>query len=101
MERALKEKLEKVVELVNNTMVDPDIQVDYCIPDSAGSCSSNNDDNTDPYILVKYSEDRYVERKIGLGSNYLEKSPEDIANLTTFFIEQFMEEVDSLKYGAQ
>ena len=32
MEKALKEKFEAVVELVNNVMVNPDIDLEYCIP---------------------------------------------------------------------
>ena len=33
MDKEVKEKLEKVVELVNNAMVDPDIVIEYCIPE--------------------------------------------------------------------
>jgi hypothetical protein len=35
MEKELKEKLEAVVELVNNVMVNPDIDLEYCIPEVA------------------------------------------------------------------
>ncbi len=100
MQTALKEKLEKVVELTTNTMVDPDIDVEYCIPEvavTAGSC----DVSGDPYIQVKYAEDEQFTRKFKLRADYLEKSAEDLANLVTFSIEQFKEEVDSLRYGAQ
>lgn len=100
MEQVLKTKLEAVMEHVNNTMVDPDLEIDYCIPEVATTTESC-DVSGDPYILVKYHEDDYVERKIRLRANYLEKTPEDIANLVTFSIEQFKEEVDSLHYGAQ
>lgn len=100
MEKELKEKLEAVVELVSNAMVDPDLEIEYCIPEVA-TTSDSCDVSGDPYILVKYSEDEYVERKVRLRSMYLEKTAEDIANLVTFSIEQFKEEVDSLHYGAQ
>lgn len=100
MEKILKEKLETVVTLVNNMMVDPDLDIEYCIPEVATTADSC-DVSGDPYIMVKYDEDKYVERKIPLRAQYLEKSPEDIANLVTFSIEQFKEEIDSLKYGAQ
>jgi len=100
MQQALKEKLEKVVQHVNNAMVDPDIDIEYCIPEVEMTVA-NGDGSTNPYIIVKYSEDQYVERKIGLSGNDLQKSAEDIANLVTFSIEQFKEEIDSLKYGAQ
>ncbi len=100
MEQPMKTKLEKVVELVDNTMTDPDIDITYCIPDVAATGESC-DVNEDPYIYVKYSEDNLVERRIPLKTDYLQKSAEEIANLVTFHIEQFKEEVDSLHYGAQ
>jgi len=100
MKNALKEKLEAIVDLVNNAMIDPDIDLEYCIPEvevTADAC----DISGDPYILVKYSEDTNVERKIRLREKYLEKTAQEVADFVTFSIEQFMEEVDSLKYGAQ
>lgn len=102
MEKNLKEKLEKVVELVNNNMVDPDIEIQYCIPEVA-TTSDKCDISGEPYIIVKYiTEEQDVhERKIKLRKNYLEKTPEDLANLVTFYIEQFMEEIDSVEYGGE
>jgi len=35
MEKELKEKLEQIVELVDKLMVDPDIDIEYCIPEVA------------------------------------------------------------------
>jgi hypothetical protein len=78
-------KLEKTLELINNIMVDPDIDLEYEIPA-----------NGDPVILVHYSEDKYVTRKIKLTEKYLSHTPEEIANLVTFSIEQFKEELDSV-----
>ncbi len=102
MEKELKEKLQKVVELVNNDMVDPDIDIDYCIPEVA-TTSDKCDASGEPYIIVKYvTEEHDVhERKIKLRRKYLEKTPEDLANLVTFYIEQFMEEIDSVEYGGE
>lgn len=102
MEKELKEKLEKVVELVKNAMVDPDIDIEYCIPEVA-TTSDQCDVSGDPYIVVKYiTEEHDVhERKIKLRKNYLEKTAEDLANLVTFYIEQFMEEIDSVEYGGE
>jgi hypothetical protein len=100
MQKALKDKLATVVELVNNTMTEPDLMIEYCIPgveSTAESCSTKSD----PYIVVKYAEDKFVERKIPLNDMYLMKEPEDIANFVTFNIEQFLEEIDSVQYGAQ
>ncbi len=98
MEKALKEKLEKIVELVNNAMVDPDIDIEYCIPEVA-TTSDSCDVSGDPYLSVSYSEDKYVKRKIRLTPKYLEQTPEEITNLVTFSIEQFKEEIDGVQLG--
>ena len=86
----LKVKLEKVMTLVSKAMVDPDIDIEYCAAENASG---------DPYIAVKYSEDKYVERKIRLTDKYMRNSAEVIANLVTFSIEQFKEEIDSVQMG--
>jgi hypothetical protein len=98
MQIELKEKLEKIVELVNNVMVDPDIEIEYCIPEVA-TTSDKCDITGVPYILVKYNENNYVERKIRLTDNYLSNTPEKIANLVTFSIEQFKLEIDGTQLG--
>lgn len=95
MEKELKAKLEKIVELVNNVMVDPDIDIEYCIPEVATTTDSC-DVSGDPYILVKYSEDKYITKKIKLTEKYLGNSAEEIANLVTFSIEQFKGDLDSV-----
>ena len=51
MEKELKNKLEKIVELVDKLMVDPDIDIEYCIPDVAVT-SDSCDVSKDPYILT-------------------------------------------------
>lgn len=86
MDAALTEKIEKTIALVENLMVDPDIDLEYTLDDKSG----------DPFILVKYSEDTYITRKIRLTEKYLAHTPEEIANLVTFSIEQFKEEIDSV-----
>jgi len=98
MQKALKEKLETIVDLVNDLMVDPDIEIEYCIPEVA-TTSDACDVSGDPYISVKYDENKYVERKIRLTEKYLDNTPEEIANLVTFSIEQFKEEIDSVQIG--
>lgn len=98
MEQMVKEKLEKVVELVNNMMADPDIDIEFCVPDvkmDAESCNVSGD----PYILVQYSEDKYVTKKIHITEKYIEYSAEEIAKLVTFSIEQFKQEIDSVQMG--
>lgn len=98
MEQALKEKLQAIVEHVNNAMVDPDIDIEYCIPEVATSADTCEVAGV-PYILVKYSEDKYVQRKIRLTDTYMKNSAEEIAKLVTFSIEQFKAEIDSVQMG--
>lgn len=100
MEKELKEKLDKVVLLINNIMVDPDIDIEYCIPEIAMT-SDTCDISGDPYILVKYVVSKYTvpTRKIRLGRTYLLNTPEKIADLVTFSIEQFKTEIDSVEMG--
>ena len=100
MEKALKEKLDVIVELVNNLMVDPDIDIEYCIPEIA-TTSETCDVAGDPYILVTYVVGEYTRptRKIRLTDTYLKNTPEEIANLVTFSIEQFKTEIDSVEMG--
>jgi hypothetical protein len=100
MEKALKEKMEAIVELVNNVMVDPDIDVEYCIPEVA-TTSDSCDVSGVPYIEVTYVVSEYTRpvRKIRLTDTYLKNTPEEIANLVTFSIEQFKTEIDSVEMG--
>jgi len=96
MEKEVKEKLEKVVALVNNAMVDPDIDIEYCIPE-VETTSDTCDVSADPYILLKYVISEYIvkTRKIRLGRTALLNSAEEISNMTTFSIEEFKSEVDA------
>ena len=99
-EQETKEKLEAIVALVNNVMVDPDIDVEYCIPDVA-TTSDTCDVSGDPYILVTYVVSEYTKptRKIRLTKTYLNNTAKAIANLVTFSIEQFKTEIDSVEMG--
>lgn len=99
-EQELKAKLEQIVALVNNANADPDIDIEYCIPDVA-TTSDTCDVSGDPYIDVTYVVGEYTKptRKIRLTSTYLQNSPEEIANLVTFSIEQFKTEIDSVEMG--
>lgn len=98
----IQEKLEDVVDLVSKVLVDPDIELEYEIPNVAMT-GENADVSDDPYILLKYIvHDTHVQKqKIPIKRIYLKKTPEDIANLVTFYIEQFMEQIESVEYGAQ
>jgi len=103
MKQALKEKLEKVVELVNNVLVDPDIDIDYYIPEVITENGVHTTQSVEPYVLLKYvvNGTHMQEQKIPLKTTYLTKTPEDLANLVTFYIEQFMEEINSVEFGPQ
>jgi hypothetical protein len=100
MEKALKEKLEKIVALVNNVLADPDIDLEYCIPEVA-TTSDSCDVSGVPYIVVRYVVSEYTQptRTIRLTDKYLNNTPEEIANLVTFSIEQFKTEIDSVEMG--
>jgi len=96
------EKLEDVVNLVSKMLVDPNIELDYEIP-SVAMTGKNADVSGDPYIVLKYvvNETHTQNQKIPIKKIYLKKSSQDIANLVTFYIEQFIEEIESVEYGAQ
>ena len=100
MEKEVKEKLDKVVLLVNNIMVDPDIDIEYCIPEVA-TTSDTCDVSGEPYILAKYVVNEYTQptRKFKLGRTALLNSAEEIANQITFSIEEFKAEIDSVEMG--
>ena len=98
MDKALKEKLEAVVELVNKVMVNPDIEVECCRTEGATTSETG-----DPYIHLKYNANgtHIMEQNIPLKHHYINKTAEDIANLVTFYIEQFIEQINSVENGAQ
>lgn len=93
-------KLEEVVVLLDKAMVDPDIDIDYCIP-GIKTTLETSDESDDPYILVTYVVGDYNKptRKIHLGSTALLSTPEKIANQITFSIEEFKGEIDSVEMG--
>jgi hypothetical protein len=56
-----------------------------------------------PYVQLSYLKDgcdAHVQH-MPLTHGYMEKTPEDLANLVTFSFERFIEEIDSRQYGAQ
>jgi hypothetical protein len=99
-----KDKLQKVVELIDNVGVNPDVTVDYFIPGvlvTEGADGSG--ESGGPYVQFTYranGSDPHVQH-MPLTHGYLEKTPQDLANLVTFALERFMEEIDSRQYGAQ
>ena len=99
-----KEKLETLVGLVDNIAVDPDVSIDYFIPGVlVTEDADGNGDTGGPYIKFAYAsdgQDAHIQH-MPLTRSYLEKTPQDLANLITFSLERFMEEIDSRQYGAQ
>jgi len=97
-----KEKLQALVGLIDNIVVNPDVNVEYCIPGVLVTTEATGISG-DPYIEFTYATDTLDPhtQHMPLTRNYLEKTPEDLANLFTFSLEQFMEEIDSRQYGVQ
>ncbi len=96
MNDTLKAKLETIVELVNKASVDPDIEIEYCIPEVSTTADACDVDGT-PYILIKYELSATITktRKINLNEGVMESSAEEIANQVTFAIEEFKSEVEA------
>ena len=76
MDNKLKEKLEEILKEVDVLMVDPDIEIEYCIPEVSQTHSTCDITGT-PYIIVKCAENKYVERKIRLTDRYIDNTPKD------------------------
>ncbi|HIC44950.1 MAG TPA: hypothetical protein EYO73_11945 [Sulfurimonas sp.] len=99
--RDIEDKLKKVMHLINKAMVDPDIDIDYFMPEMDIKLHGS-DVLDDPYILVTYVVGDYNKpsRKIRLRDTVLERNtPESIANQVTFSIEEFKGEIDSVEMG--
>ena len=101
MNTELKSKLEKIVELVNKAMIDPDIDIDFFIPGVEVTVKNDDASSDHPYILLTYVVSAYNKRtrKIHLGSTALEDTAEDVANHVTASIQEFKGEIDSVEMG--
>jgi len=95
-----KNKMEKIISLVENAIIDIEINVDYCI-DAAGIATGNCDKSSDAYILLTYTEDEYTTRtrKVSLGKTALQSTPEDLTKHIVLAIEEFKDEIDNIKMG--
>ncbi|PHR56560.1 MAG: hypothetical protein COA44_08100 [Arcobacter sp.] len=100
MKKEIKEKLENIIELVNNAMVDPDIDIDYCIPEVDTTLKAC-DQSGEPYILLTYVVSEYTKptRKIYLGSTDLLRTAEEVSNKVTTSIIEFKAQIDSVEMG--
>lgn len=93
----LKERMEEIEGLVNDAMVDLDVDVEYCMPDT----SETSDVSANPYILLTYTVDEYNTRtrKVSLGNTALQSTPEDLAKHVLLAIAEFKDEMDDIKMG--
>lgn len=99
MKTELKTKLEDIVVLVNDAVVDPDIDLQYCIPEVAAT-SDACDVSGNPYILLTYTEcDTQPTRKVSLGKTALQSSSEELAKHVIWSMEAFKDETDSFQMG--
>jgi len=96
------ETLEATVGIIDNIGVDLDVKIDYFIPDVIETVESRDMTN-DPFVQFTYAAEgqKPQVQYMPLKENYLQKSPQDLANLITFAVERFTEEIDSTFYGAQ
>lgn len=98
-----KERLEAAVELIDNISMNPDVDVDYFIPGVKVTTNGGTTETGGAYIKFAYASDGQAAhiQHVPLTHGYLDKTPQDLANLVTFSLERFMEEIDSRQYGAQ
>ena len=86
--KALNEKMETIKKMVNDTMIDLDVDVEYCMEGN-------------PHILLSYPEDQYTvrTRKVSLGHTAMQSTPEDFTKHVLLAIEEFKDEIDDVKMG--
>lgn len=95
-----KDRMEEIIGLVNNTIIDMDVDVDYCIP-AVATTSESCGLSDNPHIVLTYAEDDYTTRtrRISLGKAALQSSSEDLTQHVALAIEKFKDEIDSIKMG--
>ncbi len=94
--KALNNKIEEIKSRVNDTLIDLDVDVAYCMPGSEGY-----DEDCTPHILLTYAENEYTTRtrKVSLGNTAMQSTPEDFTKHVMLAIEEFKDEVDDIKMG--
>ena len=99
MNTELKAKLEKIVVLVNDAVVDPEIDFEYCIPEVETTSDTCNVSGN-PYILLTYTaNETQPTRKVSLGKTALQSTPEDLAKHVVICMEAFKDESDAFTMG--
>lgn len=95
-EEANKIEMLNLVRSINASMIDLDVDVEYCIPelDQGGTTGK-------PYILLTYAEDAYNKRtrKISLGTTAQHSTPDDFTKHVLLAIEEFKDEIDDVQMG--
>ena len=100
MNRGLIKKMERTIEIIDNSPVFTGIMIEFHIPDIKVLEGSLNTSNN-PYILLTYPEEGYTAntRKISLGSTALQTTPEVLALHVIQSIAEFEEEVEDIVMG--
>jgi len=98
--KELNAKMQKIVELVDKTVIDLEVEVEYCIP-GIETTSDSCDVTHNAHIMLTYAEDEYTTRtrKVSLGKTALQSSLEDLTKHVALAIEEFKEEMDDIKMG--
>ena len=98
--KELQEKMKKIVELIDGSLIDLDVDVEYCIP-GLETTSGNCDVENNAHILLTYAEDEYTTRtrKISLGKTALQSTLDDLTKHVLLSIEEFKDEMDDIKMG--
>ncbi|CAA6808594.1 MAG: Unknown protein [uncultured Sulfurovum sp.] len=101
MKAELREKLAKVVKMVDKKLGNPNVDLDYCIP---GMTIAEEDSmaTSEPYILLTctLNEDYTHTQRVPIKENDFNKTPQEITNLVILFIEQFTEQCASVENNA-
>lgn len=99
-EKEYQEKMTAIVKLIDNAIIDPDIDVDYCIPSVLGTTDSC-DLSRQAYVLLTYNIDEYTTRtkKVSLSLTALQSTPEDLTKHVILAIEAFKDEMDDIQFG--
>ena len=100
-----RERLQTAVGLIDNISINPDVDIDYFIPGVMVTTDGGHRESGGAFIQFSYASasdslEPHIQH-MHLTQAYLEKTPEDLANLATYSLERFMEEIDSRQYGAQ
>ena len=100
MQTKLLQKLEKTMRLLNSSLDEVDVQLEYRVPNFKDLVTNDSSDLS-PYILATYSGERgnIKEKKISLGATALHSSPEDLALHVKQLIGEFKHDVDDIVMG--